>query len=241
MSESIRLDPELACQYAERASFLCQMGRLDEAAADCDAALARDPQLVEAFLTRGNVAMARSKWDDAVREFDAAEKIAATDPAIYSNRGLAWHRLGQFDKALHDYERAHNLNPDEAIAHNNHGYTLVELGRYDEAAEHYAKAIELMPRHPNAYKNLTWLKATCPNANLRDGNQAVALVNKAVELAGRCPPDWLEILAAAHAEAGDFAEAVRWQTQAIAAAADNERSKHVTRLERYRAHMPHRI
>ena len=58
---------------------------------------------------------------------------------------------------------------------------------------------------------------------IRNGKEAVALANKAIELAGQCPPDWLEILAAAQAEAGSFDEAIRWQTQAIEAANDKKK------------------
>ena len=184
-----------------------------------------------------NVVTSRPLW---LSSTPPSKSSQSTRP-IYIGRGLAWDRLGQLEKAMQEYDRGLEINPNDGILHNNLGYALVQLERYDEASGHYTKAIELAPRHPNAYKNFAWLKATCPQAGLRDGNEAVALATKAVELAGQCPPAWLEILAAAYAEQGNFAEAVRWQTEAVAAASDKKKNEQTARLHRYQSGMPHRI
>jgi hypothetical protein len=56
--------------------------------------------------------------------------------------------------------------------------------------------------------------ATCPDARYRDGKLAVAAATRAAELTNWKDRNVLETLAAAYAEAGDFASAVHWQQRA---------------------------
>jgi hypothetical protein len=65
-----------------------------------------------------------------------------------------------------------------------------------------------------AHHGLAWNLATGPE-NLRDGKRAITHAKKACELTDYRNPGALETLAAAHAEAGNFKEAVRWQKEAI--------------------------
>jgi hypothetical protein len=59
---------------------------------------------------------------------------------------------------------------------------------------------------------------------------------KAMELTDWKRGEWLEILAAAYAERGDFQQAVEWQTKAIEAAEDEPRKAELrSRLKRYQA------
>jgi Flp pilus assembly protein TadD len=67
----------------------------------------------------------------------------------------------------------------------------------------------------DALTDLAWLLATCPKADVRDGQQAVTLARKACELDDWKDPGVIEVLAAALAESGDFAEAVQLQKKAV--------------------------
>jgi hypothetical protein len=50
----------------------------------------------------------------------------------------------------------------------------------------------------------------------------------------------LSTLAATHAEAGDFKNAVRWQSKAIESAAERDRAGMQSRLELFKAGRPYR-
>jgi Flp pilus assembly protein TadD len=63
--------------------------------------------------------------------------------------------------------------------------------------------------------NLAWLLATCPQASLRNGNQAVELAQRANQITGANNPNFLCTLAAAYAEAGRFTEAVESAQRAL--------------------------
>ena len=93
-------------------------------------------------------------------------------------------------------------------------------GEYAAALAAYDEAIRLDPANTIYPQQKAQLLATCPSEWVRDGKQAVALMRKLLDQ----PKEELrptyamyDVLAAAHAEAGQFTEAVKAQEQAIAA------------------------
>ncbi len=73
--------------------------------------------------------------------------------------------------------------------------------------------------------------ATCAEASVRNGARAVDLAQQAERLSGGKDPMILGTLAAAYAEAGRFAEAVKTARQALALAAAQGNSAHVATLQ----------
>ena len=67
-----------------------------------------------------------------------------------------------------------------------------------------------------AHRSLAWLLATCPDQRYRNPRQALASAEQAAKLAAPGDPFVLDALAAAHANAGQFDRAVRYQQEAIA-------------------------
>lgn len=72
------------------------------------------------------------------------------------------------------------------------------------------------PDDPALANALAWLLATAPDAALRDGARAVRLATGAVEASGDAHPGYVDTLAAAYAETGDFARALATQQRALA-------------------------
>jgi hypothetical protein len=62
---------------------------------------------------------------------------------------------------------------------------------------------------------LAWIRATSADAKYRDGKEAVALAKKACDLTSWKDPEYINTLAAAHAEAGDFDQAVMYQRRVL--------------------------
>jgi hypothetical protein len=83
--------------------------------------------------------------------------------------------------------------------------------------------------------------ATCPDARYRDGKKAVESATRACELSGWKAAYTIDSLAAAHAELGDFDEAMKWQAKVNALYTDAEdRAKGQERLRLYREKKPYR-
>jgi tetratricopeptide (TPR) repeat protein len=116
---------------------------------------------------------------------------------------LQSHRYGD---AIRAFSKAIEMNLHLADAYNNRGFAWYEKGAYERAIADYTKALDINPRCVDAYNNLAWALAVCPDPAYRNGAKAVAVAQKAVELAPEAYT--LDTLAAAYAEAGKFPDAV---------------------------------
>lgn len=96
-----------------------------------------------------------------------------------------------------------------------HGDALLEEGNYDGAVADFEEAVRLEPRNAPAHDRLARLLATCPDQELRDGKRAVSFSTRACELAQWNNAAFLDTLAAACAETGEFMSAVKWIDKAL--------------------------
>jgi serine/threonine protein kinase len=90
-----------------------------------------------------------------------------------------------------------------------------------------------------AANKLAWLLATCSDNEIRDGREAITLAERAANGSGGKDPNTFDTLAAAHASVGNFAEAIRFQQQAIDLLRDSRAKEgFLSRLKRYEANQP---
>jgi Flp pilus assembly protein TadD len=125
---------------------------------------------------------------------------------------LAEH--GRVDEAIAHYRTALRIKPDWELAHYNLGLALAGRGQIDEAIAHYRMAWKIKPDYVEALNNMAWIRATHPDPKFRDGPEAVRLACRVIELSSSNAAA-LDTLAAAYAEAGRFAEAVRTAREAL--------------------------
>jgi tetratricopeptide (TPR) repeat protein len=245
-TRAIEAKPTLDAYYG-RAMVLAQMGRKEEAIADLGEALRLNRTATELYYTRANLWSELDRLDDAWADYDSVLRLDPTHAEARGMRGRLSDLLGRPDAATADYDAV--LRPDAAVGvkprvlgttHNNRGHIHHRRGDYARARADFTAAIKLAPKLPNGYKNLAWLQATCPDSTFLDGPGAVANAQRAWEISKGRRLEWLDIVAAAHAQAADWPAAIDWQERAVANASEKDRPEQAARLELYRSHQPYR-
>ena len=111
---------------------------------------------------------------------------------------------------------------------------------------YYREAVEAQPDDQpkplqlEAAKKLARILATCPDPNLRDGGEALRLADESARATGYQHYLFLDTLAAAYAETGNFEQAVQWQMKAVELIPEKLRPDFSARLKLYQARKPYR-
>jgi tetratricopeptide (TPR) repeat protein len=165
------------------------------------------------------------------------------DAMFFYERGLLNHQNKEYDKAIADFTEAIKVDAKFVPAYAFRGYILSHHKKeYEKGLADYSEAIRLDPKFAYAYNNTAWLLATCPVEKVRNGKKAIEYATKACELTDFKNGSYIDTLAAAYAEAGQFAEAVKYQMQALENAAFEkaEGDSARKRLELYKNKKPFR-
>jgi len=194
---------------------LVRKGQVDEAIRHCERAVGMRPTDPDAQVSLGDALLRKGRIDDAIDHYQKA--MMARPDHFLSRYGLCQALLekGELDSAIQVCRSALVLWPSDADCHTTLAIALEENGNPAEATQHYQKALELAPRSIPTLTNLAWLLATSPDASLRNGPKAVELAGQADRLVGGTNTLVLRTLAAAYAENGEFANAVRTARSAM--------------------------
>jgi len=197
---------------------------------------------LQGWFEDGVVFLQQQEYQQAVEAFTQAIRINPKMAEAYSNRGIAWKGLGDIEKAITDFTRAITLAPRLAEAYCNRAGMWYMLGKWDKAVADCEKVLSMMPDHPYAGNQLAWIRATCPDSRFRDGAKALKLAGHVADLYPE--PQYMDTLAAAQAEAGNYSEAAGTQEKLITRIQEHfpedRLAPYRERLELYRAHTPYR-
>jgi tetratricopeptide (TPR) repeat protein len=215
-------------------------GELDKAISEFQAALNIRSRNTEthyslgAALIQSNLgnALARKQlWDEAIDHLKGAVRLRPDYADAYFNLGSVLFQQGRIDQAIAQWQKALAIRPTDAEAHRSLASALRKEGKLKEAIAEYEQALNVVPEDSVALNNLAWILATSSDASMRDGARAVTLAVKAVQASGGRDPNFLRTLAAARAEAGQFAEAVATAEAAKALASTQDKPALTSKLE----------
>ncbi len=200
---------------------------------DFDRVTELNPDYANAWFNRGRLKFDQGDFAGAMQDYSRAIQIQPSDSGFYTSRANALYRLGRAREALSDYNRAVQISPSDAMVLVDRGDAYREMGMYEQAAGDYREAIRTNPKLGRAYLGAAWLMATCPNARFRRVEMSVDAAKKAIEIDGDKDYRYLDTLAAAHANAGQFSEARDAVMRAASMAPDRVRDKVEQRLRLY--------
>jgi tetratricopeptide (TPR) repeat protein len=241
LTEAIRIDPQSATAYYSRGLAWHKKRDLDKALADYDKAIQLDPNDPWAYHNRGLVRTDKGDVDNALKDYTESIRL---DPRFYvarNSRGLAWRTKGDLKKALSDFGEAIRVDPRPMEAYMNRASVYGQIGQLDAAIKDYEEVIRRNPNWWFVRNSSAWLRASSGDDRIRDGKLAVADATKACELTQWENAAIIDTLAAAYADAGNFEEAVKWQTKAQEIVSPDQKRDYGVRLELYKSGKPYRL
>jgi len=186
------------------------------------------------------------KFQEAVSPLREALRIKPDDARCHVLLAATLTALGRIDEVHVHLDMAIRLDAtyEDARASVDVADGLLTMGKLDEAANHYRRAMELGPDYVPALVGLASVLATANEESFRDGKEAVALGEKACRLTRHTDAAAMAVLAAGHAENGQFPDAIFVAERALKAARRVKKESLATwieqELERYRQNVPSR-
>jgi tetratricopeptide (TPR) repeat protein len=218
--------------------------QVDEAILHCERAVRMRPTDPDALVSLGDAVLQKGRTDEAIAHYQKAMMLHPDHFLARYSLGHALLEKGELDSAIQVCRSALLLRPSDADCQTTLAIALEEKGDPAEAIQHYQKALELAPKSIPTLTNLAWLLATSPDATFRNGPKAFELAKQADRLVGGTNTLVLRTLAAAYAENGEFANAIRTAQSAMQLARmhgeDSLTTDLVQQIALYRLGMPYR-
>jgi lipoprotein NlpI len=96
---------DLVSAYATRAVTHANLGQIDQAFRDLNAALKLAPNATDALVKRADIQFQLGRFDKAVADLSRAIALGETDPRVFQLRGMAHYFAGRLEAALADFAR----------------------------------------------------------------------------------------------------------------------------------------
>lgn len=172
--EGIKSNPQNASSLTGAAAGLFQLGKLDEARAHAELAVAVAPAAAHELLAR--IALERGDTEAARREAQLAQEIDPTLPAQELTEGRLLYKQGQYASALPHFMKARDALASRTVKVPDVNYyiadSLARLERYREAESFFAAELAVFPNNNRARAGQAMLyRATGRDA---EAEQAIA-------------------------------------------------------------------
>lgn len=176
----------------------------------------QDEPTAKAYYSLGVLRASEGRTREAIAQLTRAVAFSPTYLEARLVLGDALRSTGRVEAALEQYRAAVESNPRAAEARFGYAMGLVRLRRWAEARRWLEESHAVLPDRLDLQHALARVLAAAPEAGVRDGRRASALIDAVVR--GGPSPEVGETVAMIQAELGDFASAVATQRDVLAAA-----------------------
>jgi|GEM_PF-2173804 len=213
---------------------------------DFDRLLVKDPKNVMGYYLRGDAHRRNDSPESALKDFDQAVALDKTFAEAYFGRAIVYHVQKKYAEAASNYTQAiqNGFHQAQALDVRADAYEANQQkaeAKNDRDALALANKVEEDPKDAKSRAQLAFMLATSSFADFRSGAWARDLAQEACDLTDQKDPASLDALAAAHAELGEFPEAVKWASKAEELASDADQKRAIgERIKKYEAKEPFR-
>jgi tetratricopeptide (TPR) repeat protein len=211
--------------YFNAGVVLFDGGRVDEAIANYQRALALRPVMADAHLQMGIALAKKGRFEEGLNEILQADRLRPGDPWVILERGSLLAQMGRLVEARDALLKTAEALPREVRAFRNLAVVSIQLDDWPEAVKSLRHTAALQLRDIDARLELAWILAACPLDAVRRPQEAIEIADLLCNETGRRDPECLDALAAAYASAGKFEQAVRLISEAIEVAQSTGRSE----------------
>jgi tetratricopeptide (TPR) repeat protein len=237
---AVRHDPTKWKAIHNRGVSLALHGKIEQALADFGRVLELEPTFVNSRFNRAELLAKQSNWQAAIDDYTDVLRIKPDDTGAMLGRASALAKQGKLEAAIADFSEVLRYQPQSAVAYAGRADAYTAKGEWNAAGNDYREAVRLNVNLGRAYRGAAWLMATCPREELRHADAALRSAQKAIKLDGNGDWTYLDALAAAQANAGQYEEAQATIEKALQMAPDSAVDLLQSRFALYRDGKPYR-
>jgi serine/threonine protein kinase/Tfp pilus assembly protein PilF len=157
LTEAIRINPQDANLYGERAEALLDQGDYDRAVADCSEAIRINPHDSYLYELRAEAFSEKGEYDWALADCSEGIRLDPSASEFFYMRGETYLKKGDFDRAITDYTEAIRPDPKRracpdyfrwatALAYVRRGLAHQRNGDVASALNDFSEALRLDPK-----------------------------------------------------------------------------------------------
>lgn len=144
-SEQLVKNPKDVVAHLTRSTAYIQLGNLEAARTDCEAAIALDSKSVYALNNRAVIYLQQGDLSSALNDMQQAISLQPDNSVLLYTRGAVYARMGNDEAALKDFNEAIEVEPEQAATYIGRGNLSFKQGDLAAALADYQKGCDLSP------------------------------------------------------------------------------------------------
>jgi len=162
--------------FRNRANYRRDQGRIDEALADYNSAIALKPDGA-LYNSRAKLYFNQQKFQQAMDDYNKAIALDNTKGEYYINRGAVYALTGNFQPALQDFNKGLELTPEHANGYKNRSLVYQAMQQWENAYKDVETYLSMHPEDADL-----WYERGRLNNILKRPSEALNDLDRAIQL-----------------------------------------------------------
>jgi len=219
--QAANINPKIADSYFKIGRSYNRLLKYEESIKSYEKGLQINPDApFRVFFYLGSNNFKLQKYDETINYIKKAQELMTEENSNseYSVNFLlanSYYYKKDYDNAIRHFNHVLDLKPDYELAYFLLSESHIIKGNNAEAIQILEKGLKQSPNSLYLLQSLSWLLSTSSSDQLRDGQRAVILGERAVDFTEGKNHNCWDILAAAYAEVAQYDNALKSEEKAI--------------------------